>query len=159
MSDTELTYTTLRNELARRVFQYTFSGPLLLVWAIGSVTFLAVFERPLFALIWSGAMVTLGFLMAADYLRTPKVCEQVIRSIVQKRFRAHELTDDSIKSVVDKGVNAFTEITLKIYQCKKQKDPDAHLHRLVPLTHRMVTLLRDSCQGGGVTRARTEPRQ
>jgi hypothetical protein len=128
------------------VFQYTFSGPPLLVWSIGLVTFLIVFERPLFAWIWSGAMVTLGFLMAADYLRRPKVRERVIRSIVQKRLRAPELTDDSVKSVVDKGINAFTEITLKIYQCEKQKDPDAQLRRLIPLTHRMVTLLRDSAR-------------
>jgi hypothetical protein len=146
MSDTELTYTTLRNELTRRVFQYTFSGPPLLVWSIGLFTFLIVFERPLFAWIWSGAMVTLGFLMAADYLRKPKVRERVIRSIVQKKFPTHELTNDSVKSVVDKGINAFTEITLKIYQCEKQKDPDAQLRRLIPLTHRMVTLLRDSAR-------------
>ncbi len=144
MSDIELTYTTLRNELTRRVFQYTFSGPLLLVWSVGLVTFLIAFERPLFALVWSGAMVTLGFLMAADYLRTPKVHERLIRSIVQKRFPAHELTDDSFKSAVDKGINAFTEITLKIYLCEKQKDPEAHLRRLIPLTHSMASLLRES---------------
>jgi hypothetical protein len=126
------------------VFQYTFSGPQLLVWSIGLVTFLIVFERPLFALIWSGAMATLGFLMAADYLRTPKVCERLIRSIVQKRFSAQELPDGSFQSAVDKGINAFTETTLKVYQCEKQKYPDAHLRRLIPLTHSMVTLLRES---------------
>lgn len=144
MRDSELTYTALRNELTRRVFQYTFSGPLLLLWSVGLLTFIAVFERPLFALIWSGFMVTLGFLMAADHLRTPKVHERLIRSIVQKRFPAHELTDASFQSAVDKGINAFTETTLKIYQCEKPKDPDAHLRRLIPLTHSMVTLLRES---------------
>jgi hypothetical protein len=144
MSDTELTYITLRNELTRRVLQHTFSGPLLLVWSIGLVTFLIAFERPLFALIWSGAMVTLGLLMATDYLRTPKVRERLIRSIVQKRFPAHEPTDSSFQSAVDKGINAFIETALKVYQCEKQKDPDAHLRRLIPLTHSMASLLRES---------------
>lgn len=144
MRDSELTYSTLRNELTRRVFQYTFSGPLLLLWSIGLLTFIAVFERPLFALIWSGFMVTLGILMAADHLRTPKVRERLIRSIVQKRFSTHELTDGSFQSALDKGINVFTEITLKIYQCEKPKDSDAHLRRLIPLTHNMVSFLRDS---------------
>jgi len=144
MSDSELTYPILRNELTRRVFQYTFSGPLLLVWSIGLLTFLIMFERPLFALIWSGAMVTLGFMMAADHLRTPKVHERLIRSIIQKRFPALELTDGSFQSAVEQGINAFTETTLKVYQCEKQQDPDAHLRRLIPLTHNMVTLLRES---------------
>ncbi len=144
MSDTDLTYTTLRNELTRRVFRYTFSGPLLLLWSIGLLTFIAVFGRPLFAVIWSAAIVSLGFLMAADHLRTPKARERLIRSIVQKRFPAPELTDSSFKSAVDKGINAFTEITLKIYQCEKQKDPEAHLRHLIPLTHNMASLLRES---------------
>ena len=146
MSDTELTYTTLRNELTRRVFQYTFSGPLPLVWSIGLVTFLIVFDRPLFALVWSGAILTLGFLMAADYLRTSKVHKRLIRSIVQKRFHADELTDQPLKAAVENQVNVFSEIALKIYQIERERGRDAHLRRLIALTHNMVSLLSESAR-------------
>ena len=146
MSDTELTYAMLRNELARRVFQYTFSGPLLLLWSLGLLTFIAVFERPLFALVWSGAMVSLGFLMAADYLRTPKVHERLIRSIVQKKFPPHELAACSLQTGGRDEVAVFTEITLKIFQIERERGTDVQLRRLIPLTHKMVSLLRDSAR-------------
>jgi hypothetical protein len=146
MSDTKLTYTTLRTELRRRVFRYTFSGPLLLVWSLGLIPFLAVFGEPGFALLWSGAMVALGALMAADALRTPKVHERLIRAIVHKRFRAHELTDVSLKAVADNEVKVFGEIAVKVYQIERKRGPDAHLRRLVPLTHSMVSLLWDSAR-------------
>jgi hypothetical protein len=141
MSDTELTYTTLRNALARRVLRYTFSGPLLLVWSIGLLPFLVVFDRPLFALAWSGVMVILGVLMAADHLRSPEVHARLLRSIVHKRFRPGELSDHSLKAAVEKEANVFAEIALKVYRIERRRGPDPHLRRLIPLTHRMLTLL------------------
>ncbi|HEU4390538.1 MAG TPA: hypothetical protein VFV34_22235 [Blastocatellia bacterium] len=146
MSDTELTYTTLRNELARRVFQYTFSGPLLLVWSLGLLAFIALFERPLFALVWTGAVAALGFLMAADYLRTPKIVERLVRSIVQKKFPAWELTSRPLHAGAQDEVAVFTEITLKIFQIEREKNTTADLRHLIPMTHRMVSLLRDSAR-------------
>ena len=101
MSDTELTSPRLRHELRRRVVQYTFSGPLLLAWSVGLVPFLIMFDRPLFAVVWCGAMVILGFLIAADSLRTSEVYERLIRSIVHRRFRAREVTGRSLKAAVD----------------------------------------------------------
>jgi hypothetical protein len=146
MSYNELTYTTLRKELARQVFQYTFSGPLLLVWSLGLLTFIAFFERPLFALVWSGAMVALGLLMAADYLRTPKVLEGLIRPIVQKKFLAWDLTGRCLPAGAQDEVAVFTEITVKIFQIERERGAGAQLRRLIPLTHRMVSLLRDSAR-------------
>ena len=138
-----LTYTTARNELTRRVFQYTFSGPLALVWSLGLVAFLIVFGRPLFALVWTGVMVSLGFLMAADYLRNPKVRDRLIRSIVQKRFPACEVANGSLQAGAQDEVSVFTEITLKIFQIERQRGPDAYLRRMIPLTHTMVSLISD----------------
>jgi hypothetical protein len=144
MNDAELTYTALRKDLARRVFHYTFSGPLLLVWNLGLLTFIAFFERPLFALVWSGAIVALGLLMAADYLWTPKVLEGLIRSIMQKKFPARDLTCRCLPTGMQDEVAVFTEITVKIFQIERERGADAQLRRLIPLTHRMVSLLRDS---------------
>jgi len=144
MWESEITYSTIQNELTRRVLQQAFSGPLALLWSIGLLAFIALFERPLFAVIWSVAVVTLGLLMAADYRRTPNVRERVIRSIIQRRFPAHLLTGGSFQSAVDKGLNALTETTLKICQWAKAKDPEAHLHRLIPLSHRMAFILLES---------------
>src|SRR5258706_7770526 len=139
MSDTELTYAGLRNELARRVFQYVFSGPLLLVWSIGMVTFLIIFDRPLFALVWSGTVAALGLLMAVDYLRSPRVHERLIPSIFQEKIT---LADRSMKAGVGDEGNIFTEIILKIFQIDRRRGPEPHLPRLISLTHGMVSLLR-----------------
>ena len=91
-------------------------------------------------------MVTIGFLMAADYLRTSKAHGRLIHSIVRKRCRADELTDQSLKAAVENQLNVFSEIALKIYQIDRKRGPDAHLRRLIPLTHSMVSLLRDSAR-------------
>jgi hypothetical protein len=88
-------------------------------------------------------MVALGFLMAADYLRTPKVHERLIRSIVQKRFPVCELANRFLPAGAQDEVEVLTEITLKIFQIERKRSADAHLRRLIPLTHSLVSLLRD----------------
>jgi hypothetical protein len=103
-----------------------------------------MFGQPLFALLWSGVIVLLGSLMAAESIRSPKAQERLIRSLFRSQFQHETLTDRSLRAALEKQVNVLSEIAIKIFQMEKERGIDAHLQRLIAIAHSLVTLLWDT---------------
>lgn len=146
MIDNRLTHRTIQNEMMGRVVWHTLTGPLLPVWVTGIALLLIFFHQPLLAMVWTGALLGLSFLMVRDNLQSHLVCDRFVRSIIQKRFSPCRLSDPSMKSTLEYGVNTFTEIAVKVIEIERKGGPDDHLRRLIPLSDAAVYLLWQSAR-------------
>ena len=137
-------YVTLRQEWKGQLLRYFFvqghGGPLLFLWTIGSSLFLFIFGLPIYALAWTGVVVTLGFWTICIYRGNLKVREQLLQSSIAERFPWHTLSDRSLQMTVQKSANVFVEVALKVYALGRAGDARAELERVLAAASGLLSL-------------------
>ena len=105
-------------------------GALLLLWSIGVGLFF-IFGLPIFALVWTGVVVSLSLGMIRAYRSSPGVYEQLLKSYLAERFPWHVLLEPSLQKTVQQSANVFVEVALKLHSLGTAGDERAELDRVL----------------------------
>lgn len=149
MPENRLTYEILQHEVKVQVIPYTLlrgqGGPLLLLWSVGIAVFL-LSNLWVYALPLTGAMLAFGFGAMRGYLKDRQVQEILFRSIIEKRYPRQKLTDAGLQSSVQRGIDIFVEIALKITEIEKVPGKNLSLRRVLTDADGMLSLQYESAK-------------
>ena len=136
------TYDMLQRKVTKQVFRYALlqgqGGPLVFLWTLGVSLFLLVLNLPVYALIWTGVILGIGFSMARAYLNDHKVRQLLLRSAIPKRFPTQTLSDAALQATVQKGAEIFLEIALKVADMGKAHGQNLELRRVLANAYGML---------------------
>ena len=137
-------YEGLEVEIRKEVVRYTLfhgvAGPLIFLWAIGLGLFLILWSSPLLAGIWTAAVLSLGFLMAASVFGDRKVLERCTRLAIERPIPLQRLGDLSSKAALQRGVELLGEIVIKTRAIERAWGTDVYLRRVVANARDMLLL-------------------
>ena len=111
MAENRHIYNTLRQEARKQLPRYTLlrgqGAPLAFLWSVGTGLLLVVFHQPIYALVWTGAVATLGAGMTLTYHSSRATWKFLLQSIVERRFPRQRLSDAALQAGMQKGAEMF----------------------------------------------------
>ncbi len=135
---------SLRQELRKRLIRYVlfqgYGGRLLLLWVVGMAIFLLALGDPFYAIIWTSLALLLGLWMTWSDHRNHQVWESLLHSVMDGEFPRGSLTDGSLRMVVQKGVDAFVGMALKVHAMGRAREPRLDSRRLLAAAYGLLNL-------------------
>lgn len=144
MAEQRLSYDRLQKAAGRELLRYTFlrgqGGALVFLWSLGIAVFITVLSAPLYAVPWTLANAGFIAFIARGYARSRAVREELIRSIMERRYPGSQLTDKGLQTGLQNAVSLYAEIALKIAEIERGRGADADLRQILADSDGMLSL-------------------
>ncbi|GEM_PF-1761752 len=137
----------LRKELVRHALVHGQLAPLVFLLAAGLGLFLIVWPLPSLALMWTGLAFLIGTGMVAGSIASREVHDLSLRLLVGRHFLTRQIQDLQMQAALQRGLDLFVDIALKIRDREQTGGKNVHLRRALASAYGMLALQQQAAMG------------